>query len=154
MLSCVLVMGACGSPDSRAYSDTDSRETLDDVLARFGITLPSCPVEHVRFSVSEPPTSGSALFLKFDAAPDCVQEFLRSSIGDDAAVKEVRFSLTGRGEPFFGTSESYGWKLDPARRYYRYGDGCRKSGCDIVVDDGHAQYVVYIHALTDSERSG
>ncbi|MFH8346299.1 hypothetical protein [Streptomyces sp. NPDC018045] len=128
----VFAVAGCssGEQDKRAYPGTSSGQSLEHVMDRFKLKLPSCDVKEVGFS-------GSArypeekLSLSFRAPRPCVEKFLQEH--GVSKVKDPYHWPSGRvvsgdsdpaPEPPFLEAETkrFGWKFDPRKLYNVYSD--------------------------------
>ena len=154
----VLSLSSCGfsdhPSDKRAYSDSnDGSKNMEEALGRFRIPAPPCETVNLRYSALNGGLSLPALYLKFGAGRECVQEFLRALIGDDSEVAGAMHRVEGAVVPLSRAGEDYGWKFEDETEYLGYRASIHDSvgvvGIDVFVDDRLSVWEVYLRAYID-----
>ncbi|BEL06500.1 hypothetical protein Q0Z83_046910 [Actinoplanes sichuanensis] len=124
--------------DQRAYPGSRLGSSLDELLTQFGLHLPGCPVEELRYWSGD--NIEDTLYLRFTAEPSCVTEFLAAN------------GLTP-GEPLPGDRlalgqddrvRQWGWPFTEAGLYATYsGQPKPEVDVDVVVDPSGRHVYAY-----------
>lgn len=117
-----LTLAGCSSEekDERAYPGSPAGQSLETVLKRFELQLPSCDVEGLGFSGSSRYPE-EKLSLSFRAPKPCVDKFLREHGAVDVE-KPFHWPTQGADSPqdsYFLEEDSkrFGWEFDHSRQY-------------------------------------
>lgn len=95
--------------DQRAYPGSRFGSSLDELLTQFGLRLPGCPVEELRYWSGD--NIEDTFYLTFTADPSCVTGFVtdngltpgeplpgdRLALGKDSRVRGWGWPFTGTG---------------------------------------------------------
>ncbi|WP_149184249.1 hypothetical protein [Streptomyces sp. TRM49041] len=156
LLGLALAGCATENADPRAYAGTDSGETLDEILERYRLTLPSCEVEDLRFT-GKAKELGMNLRLRFEAPEDCVNAYLdKYGVDRERALRWPFPASTVNGKEFSPTRPPFPdnamktfseLKLDPKKTYdfhHRFKTPTKATFDVLVVPEGGEQRAVYL----------
>ncbi|MER5353769.1 hypothetical protein ABT093_25950 [Kitasatospora sp. NPDC002551] len=125
----VAVLGGCSSTgaDQPAPPGSPGARKLEPVLNAFGLVLPDCRVEDLRFAGTAR-RGEERLALRFRAPHDCVQDFLKAQRADVARPlhwtpgRERETNDAGLPPILTSRTDELGWTFDPAVAYEEYVD--------------------------------
>ncbi|MEU1825366.1 hypothetical protein ABZ502_23420 [Streptomyces abikoensis] len=150
---CVYSLSGCSSEerDERAYPGSPSGQSLESVLKRFDLQLPSCEIENVGFAGSSHYPE-EALSLSFRAPKGCVDSFLKK-YGVIDVEKPFTWPSAGadpRRDSYFleEDAQRFGWKFDRSRQYNPYRGFQTPNGSlfKVLVDPSGVKETVYMQA--------
>ncbi|MFB7473053.1 hypothetical protein [Kitasatospora sp. NPDC056184] len=155
----VALLGGCAAADGdvQASPGSPGGKKLERVLDTFGLALPNCQVEDLRFSGTAK-RGEEKLALRFRAPQDCVQDFLKAQQADVSRPlhwtpgREKETNAAGLPPIPKSRTDKLGWTFNPAVEYEQYVDAETPNGSlfDILVEPGGPTAQVFM----DSSRAG
>lgn len=150
---CVYALSGCSSEeqDKRAYPGSPAGQSLESVLKRFDLRLPSCETENVGFAGSSH-YPDEALGLSFRASKSCVDTFLKNYgvVDVDKPFSWPSAGADPRQDAYFleGDAKRFGWKFDRSRQYSTYRGFHTPNGSlfKVLVDPNGVKETVYMQA--------
>ncbi|NED53645.1 hypothetical protein G3I24_22435 [Micromonospora aurantiaca] len=114
------VTAGCKAADERAYSIDTGSMSLDEGLQLYGLAMPDCPVQDLRYALVGM-WGGHDLYLRFSATPACMGSFLDANdmidIGEATSINPFPHGHPKLGDVGWSFRDDAGYRMYHPREF-------------------------------------